>query len=94
MNNKKIRNEKLEINEKSNKANAFTLQKKRYFQVKSLKSYELIFSKEGRIVESSLAPMRLPAKVLQIWIAPFIDTSGNYHSSQMIYTVIEAARWR
>jgi hypothetical protein len=32
-------------------------------------------------------------KVLRVWIAPWIDRQDNLHSSQFIYTDIEARKW-
>ena len=37
--------------------------------------------------------LRHDVKVLRVWIAPWIDRQDNLHSSQFIYTDIEARKW-
>lgn len=38
-------------------------------------------------------PVREPAKVARIWIAPWIDKSDNLHLAQTIYTEIKPRTW-
>lgn len=38
-------------------------------------------------------PLRFNETVQNMWIAPFVDTEGNYHWSQMISLVIQPGHW-
>jgi len=38
-------------------------------------------------------PIREPAKVMRIWIAPWEDQSGNLMVSNYVYTEVENRRW-
>lgn len=38
-------------------------------------------------------PIRASESVQQIWIAPWVDTSGNFHDSDYIYHVINPGHW-
>jgi len=38
-------------------------------------------------------PIRTPAKVMRIWVAPWEDTSGNLNVPGYVYTEIEPRRW-
>ena len=44
-------------------------------------------------VEDTL-PIRTPAKVMRIWIAPWEDEEGDLIASGYIYTEIESRRWQ
>jgi hypothetical protein len=37
--------------------------------------------------------LRLPAKVMRIWIAPWEDSRGDLHAPGYLYTEIEPRRW-
>ena len=38
-------------------------------------------------------PVRTPARVMRIWIAPWEDTEGNLHLASLVFTEIEKRRW-
>lgn len=38
-------------------------------------------------------PLRYGETVQHIWIAPFEDTSGNYHQESDIYTIAKPGHW-
>lgn len=38
-------------------------------------------------------PIRTPAKVMRIWIAPWVDTNQNLNVSSYVYTEVERRRW-
>jgi hypothetical protein len=38
-------------------------------------------------------PIRVPAQVMRIWIAPWEDTRGDLHAPGYVYTEIEPRRW-
>ncbi|MCB5162646.1 type IV conjugative transfer system lipoprotein TraV [Marinomonas algarum] len=38
-------------------------------------------------------PIRTPAQVMRIWIAPWEDTNGDLNTTGFIYTEIEPRRW-
>ncbi len=38
-------------------------------------------------------PIRTPAKVMRIWVAPWEDTSGNLNVPGYVYSEIEPRRW-
>ena len=38
-------------------------------------------------------PIRVPAQVMRIWIAPWEDTRGVLHAPGYVYTEIEPRRW-
>ena len=38
-------------------------------------------------------PLRLPAQVMRIWIAPWEDSRGDLHAPGYLYTEIEPRRW-
>lgn len=42
----------------------------------------------------SRVPIRTPAQVMRIWIAPWEETQGDLVLSGYVYTEIEARRWR
>jgi hypothetical protein len=37
--------------------------------------------------------LRLPARVMRIWIAPWEDSRGDLHAPGYLYTEIESRRW-
>lgn len=54
-------------------------------------------TREATIVtdlSDSTVPIRTPAKVMRIWIAPWEETQGDLVLSGYVYTEIEARRWR
>lgn len=40
------------------------------------------------------APVREPARVLRIWIAPWQDRQGDLIAASHVYTEVEAPKWR
>lgn len=38
-------------------------------------------------------PIRTPSQVMRIWVAPFVDESGDFHAPGYVYTEIEPRRW-
>lgn len=38
-------------------------------------------------------PLRYGESVQRIWIAPFEDTSGNYHQESDVYTIVKPGHW-
>ena len=38
-------------------------------------------------------PLRYGETVQRIWIAPFEDTSGNYHQESYVYTIVKPGHW-
>lgn len=45
-------------------------------------------------VASEETPLRTPAKVMRIWIAPWEDRHGDLVMASHVYTEIEGRRWR
>jgi conjugal transfer pilus assembly protein TraV len=39
-------------------------------------------------------PLRTPARVLRIWIAPWEDDGGDLHMPGLVYTEVESRRWQ
>lgn len=38
-------------------------------------------------------PIRTPSQVMRIWVAPYIDSNGDYNAPGYVYTEIEPRRW-
>src|SRR2546429_294281 len=38
-------------------------------------------------------PLRYGETVQRIWMAPFEDTSGNYHQESYVYTIVRPSHW-
>lgn len=38
-------------------------------------------------------PLRYGESVQRIWVAPFEDTSGNYHQESEVYTITQGGHW-
>jgi len=38
-------------------------------------------------------PIRTPAQVMRIWVAPYVDTMGDLIAPGFVYTEVEARRW-
>ncbi len=38
-------------------------------------------------------PLRTKDKVAKIWVAPYMDSNGNYHEQSNIYIVVENSSW-
>ena len=46
------------------------------------------------IVTPEAIPNRLPARILRIWIAPWVDKQGNWHSGGVVMTDIYPREWQ
>ncbi|HEX4045460.1 MAG TPA: type IV conjugative transfer system lipoprotein TraV [Gammaproteobacteria bacterium] len=62
------------------------------------KSIEHIYSaKTMKTMDSPILslkePLRSDETVMRIWIAPFEDTSGNYHQESSVFTIVKSAYW-
>ena len=42
---------------------------------------------------SDPVPVRTPAQVMRIWVAPYVDTNGDLVAPGFVYTEIEPRRW-
>ncbi len=38
-------------------------------------------------------PLRSGARVLRVWLAPWVDKDGDYHDQSYIYLVLNHGRW-
>jgi hypothetical protein len=38
-------------------------------------------------------PLRYQETVMRVWIAPYEDTTSNYHQESEVYTVVNPGRW-
>lgn len=47
-----------------------------------------------RLVTPEAAPNRTPAQILRIWIAPWVDKQGNWHSGGVVMTDITPRDWQ
>ncbi len=48
---------------------------------------------QNRVSEVT-APQRFPAKVLRIWIAPWVDKQGHWHSGGVVMSDIYPREWQ
>ncbi|UYM15921.1 TraV family lipoprotein [Endozoicomonas euniceicola] len=46
------------------------------------------------VVTPESTPNRLPAQILRIWIAPWVDKQGNWHSGGVVMTDIYPREWQ
>ncbi len=44
-------------------------------------------------IASRQSSVRYPEDVMRVWIAPYEDTSGNYHQASSVYTVARSGYW-
>jgi conjugal transfer pilus assembly protein TraV len=44
-------------------------------------------------IKNSRHPLRFSETVMRVWVAPFEDTSGNYHQESEIFTVVKPGAW-
>ena len=47
-----------------------------------------------RLVTPESVPNRTPAQILRIWIAPWVDKQGNWHSGGIVMTDIAPREWQ
>lgn len=38
-------------------------------------------------------PIRYGETVQQVWVAPYIDSTGNYHEPSYVYSVVKKGHW-
>jgi conjugal transfer pilus assembly protein TraV len=50
-------------------------------------------SPKGMDAPYSGTPLRTPARILRIWLAPFEDTDMDLHDQKYVYMTIHAGRW-
>ncbi|SRR5579883_1054164 len=48
---------------------------------------------KGGMVRGGREPLRYGETVMRVWVAPYEDTSGNYHQESDIFTVVKPAHW-
>ena len=60
----------------------------------SLPSGGAIVPPDLSIVTPEAVPNRLPAQVLRIWLAPWVDKQGNWHSGGVVMTDIYPREWQ
>ena len=46
------------------------------------------------VVTPESTPNRLPAQILRIWITPWVDKQGNWHSGGVVMTDIYPREWQ
>lgn len=45
-------------------------------------------------LEDGAVPVRTPARVMRIWVAPWETADGDLHLAEQVYTEVEARRWQ
>jgi conjugal transfer pilus assembly protein TraV len=45
------------------------------------------------VTREANAPLRSPARVLRLWIKPWEDSDGDFHSQSYVYVPIDTGRW-
>ena len=50
-------------------------------------------SPKGMDAPYSGAPLRTPARILRIWMAPFEDTDNDLHDQKYMYVTVNTGRW-
>lgn len=48
---------------------------------------------EAQQASTKGGPQRAREQVMAIWVAPFTDVAGDYHSAHTVYHVMQSARW-
>lgn len=56
-------------------------------------SYQLPGQVEPQNQPEFARPVRVPATVMRIWMAPWIDSNDDLHFPSYVYTEIQARRW-
>lgn len=56
---------------------------------------ELADAPKSSVVNHTVAkhPKRTQETVLEVHIAPYEDTNGNYHAASKVYTVVDSPKW-
>lgn len=47
----------------------------------------------GNVIPSGEHVSRQPENIMRVWIAPYEDSSGNFHTSSNVYTVTHPGIW-
>lgn len=45
-------------------------------------------------LEAGAVPIRTPARVMRIWVAPWETEKGDLHLAEQVYTEVEPRRWQ
>lgn len=53
----------------------------------------IIQSSKSVLLDKNESISRSPENVLAIWLAPFTDTAGRYHTAHTVYSVIHPGSW-
>lgn len=54
---------------------------------------EIINNYVAPALPSDPVPIRTPAQIMRIWVAPYVDTNGDLSAPGFVYTEIEPRRW-
>ena len=52
------------------------------------------FSTPYPLTVADNSPLRTHDKVMEVWVAPFEDSTGNYHDASDVFAVIEKSHWQ
>jgi conjugal transfer pilus assembly protein TraV len=59
----------------------------------AIKGTRVVSSGSVRPPAAGAVPLRSPARVMRIWIAPWEDSRGDLHAPGYLYTEIDPRRW-
>ncbi len=59
----------------------------------AIKGTRVVSTGSVRPPAGGAVPLRSPARVMRIWIAPWEDSRGDLHAPGYLYTEIEPRRW-
>jgi hypothetical protein len=59
----------------------------------AIKHTRVVSTESVRPPAAGAAPLRSPARVMRIWIAPWEDSRGDLHAPGYLYTEIDPRRW-
>ena len=59
----------------------------------AIKGTRVVSAEHVRAPAAGAVPLRSPARVMRIWIAPWEDSRGDLHAPGYLYTEIEPRRW-
>ena len=52
-----------------------------------------VATKSGKNLTIGSSPKRTNEMVAKIWLAPFIDSKGDYHEQSVVYAVVKNSAW-
>lgn len=55
--------------------------------------HEVVQRPDDSVFDNGVHPERLAEISMPIWIAPYTDDQDNFHSGEMVYTVVKEAQW-